>query len=529
MNNYELYHHGILGQKWGIRRFQNRDGTYTSAGKRRRNDGLEGTVTPQRSSSGVGKNIAKGLAIGAAAGLTAYALANPQSREFLKKVASTSVSKLKSAATDPKVKEFIKENGTKAVKAIGNKTKEVGKAATDAAIASMGTIAVAKFASKMQVPEDADQSTKDLNKVLLDAGTAAINAATNPSGNKSTSGNKSGPISREKGAEISKLVGAPKQKEIDRSGPEYQALFKNKSGNNRDVNERAIIKSMASAGYGIDQIEQYLTALDNGSIKHGDFMNNYMFEYELYHHGIKGQRWGVRRFQNADGSLKAAGKKRYGDDSGSNNKPSGSKGGSSAPKKEKGAGLKKAGSFLKKAAKLAASASVEVSNKYGKFKLNDFSNDAEEEGKDAVKAWSSSDGIMNVYANNVYVNNNTRESSEERAARERKEKYDALPDEVKKDRDVGKPSGKPIDKNSKEYQDLFKDDSPMNESGTRNPKTRKLIKDMADAGYDADQIRKKLNKIDWDDDSPYNESKYKSDQYWDKADKERDSFWDDDD
>lgn len=33
---------------------------------------------------------------------------------------------------------------------------------------------------------------------------------------------------------------------------------------------------------------------------------------ELYHHGIKGQRWGIRRFQNADGSLKAAGRKRYG-------------------------------------------------------------------------------------------------------------------------------------------------------------------------------------------------------------------------
>lgn len=31
---------------------------------------------------------------------------------------------------------------------------------------------------------------------------------------------------------------------------------------------------------------------------------------ELYHHGIKGQKWGVRRFQNKDGSLTPAGKKR---------------------------------------------------------------------------------------------------------------------------------------------------------------------------------------------------------------------------
>ena len=33
---------------------------------------------------------------------------------------------------------------------------------------------------------------------------------------------------------------------------------------------------------------------------------------ELYHHGIKGQKWGVRRFQNSDGSLTNAGKSRYG-------------------------------------------------------------------------------------------------------------------------------------------------------------------------------------------------------------------------
>ena len=31
----------------------------------------------------------------------------------------------------------------------------------------------------------------------------------------------------------------------------------------------------------------------------------------LYHHGIKGQKWGIRRYQNKDGTLTAEGKKRY--------------------------------------------------------------------------------------------------------------------------------------------------------------------------------------------------------------------------
>ena len=32
----ELYHYGIKGQKWGVRRYQNEDGTYTETGKKRR-------------------------------------------------------------------------------------------------------------------------------------------------------------------------------------------------------------------------------------------------------------------------------------------------------------------------------------------------------------------------------------------------------------------------------------------------------------------------------------------------------------
>ncbi len=47
-------------------------------------------------------------------------------------------------------------------------------------------------------------------------------------------------------------------------------------------------------------------------------MNNYISTAPLYydtylaHHGIKGQKWGMRRYQNEDGTLTAEGRARYG-------------------------------------------------------------------------------------------------------------------------------------------------------------------------------------------------------------------------
>lgn len=48
MNETWLAHHGILGQKWGIRRFQNKDGSLTAAGKRRLGKQMEKDANKMR-------------------------------------------------------------------------------------------------------------------------------------------------------------------------------------------------------------------------------------------------------------------------------------------------------------------------------------------------------------------------------------------------------------------------------------------------------------------------------------------------
>ena len=270
LTNDELFHHGIIGQKWGVRRYQNSDGTYTSEGKaRRREDYSEPKQSLKKRASNFYSNnkdtikkVGKAVAVTAAVGASAYLLA-----------------KNKDAAV-----QFVKDSAKTAVSELRDSSKRVGKAMLDASLMSIGMIEINKLSQKLTRDDTVDERTRNMNQVLFDTASAGIKEATKASGSNANNSNKGG---ANVGKEITDKLGAPSNKGIDRQSVEYQSLFKDAAGNQRDSATRSVIKSLASAGYDIDQLNEYIRNVDNGTIKHsleelGYFaINEILYEYAL--------------------------------------------------------------------------------------------------------------------------------------------------------------------------------------------------------------------------------------------------------
>lgn len=115
----ELYHHGIKGQKWGVRRFQNKDGSLTSAGERRRNSlDSQSTDTQKKQLSDKQKKAIKvGLAV---AGTALAAYGTYKAAQYIKASRESRASAM--------AENYIKNN---AYRIIGKSTFEDGSVQLD--------------------------------------------------------------------------------------------------------------------------------------------------------------------------------------------------------------------------------------------------------------------------------------------------------------------------------------------------------------------------------------------------------------
>ena len=252
----ELYHSGTKGMKWGIRRYQNYDGTLTEEGRHRYNknyddDRAEGSL-PTKDEDGN------------------YYYTNKKGERTLYKTRSEQLSDTELTDLNRRVQQENKlaaetsdayeYKGPKADQVLRDASR-MAKDIADALPKGNGKVIKKNYSNL------SDQELRDrINRIQLEDNYGRLSGDTKYV--------KSG---SEKTREILQTVGSV----------------------------LAIAGSAATLAYTISKIRENKANI----AKHSDIFDDSNF---LEHHGIKGQKWGLRRYQNDDGTLTEAGRLRYG-------------------------------------------------------------------------------------------------------------------------------------------------------------------------------------------------------------------------
>lgn len=164
MEETYLEHHGILGQKWGVRRYQNSDGTLTAAGKKRYGSGEAQSSQPSGVSKDTLKKVAAGaLLVGGVAAAGYYASKNPTVvSTALKTIGQVSIRSLETAGNKAVVagKKYMKAAAQSALEGakegFANAPRQVAKVAVEGA-----TILALRKMANMVIGENNMNATTD--------------------------------------------------------------------------------------------------------------------------------------------------------------------------------------------------------------------------------------------------------------------------------------------------------------------------------------------------------------------------------
>ena len=337
-----LEHHGILGQKWGVRRFQNKDGSRTAEGKKRyrsrrtvfedyQNAQLDNVISNNKYNykrhpikyNPIKRSILKKKADDLRAEYDDVLKNGRTNSGLFQKPRKGSIS-----LTDNEKKETLDAVRKADIEIRNPKYRFYDKVSFLAAATEKSTISACKKlawydAKRMDNEERRFVISEDLEDMY------ASFKKKNP-GSQKEQFEKFNKI-----PEVKKLID-----ESDSLFDENEQLRKEQASESHRIAATVFDTTEWAKPFGEPRdgyTETYLSVLERAidvnsvmyasheakkNIEHSSIGGNMNYIYGntlilgdtsyLEHHGIKNQKWGVRRFQNPDGSLTAAGRIRYG-------------------------------------------------------------------------------------------------------------------------------------------------------------------------------------------------------------------------
>lgn len=176
MEYNEIYHHGIKGMRWGVRRYQNPDGSLTPAGKKRQRDNSPEAVARR-------KEIAKKVAVGTTvavvgaysitmlSGAAALYAKNPAVRNVVNSMAKSSVADLKAGKGKAinAGKTFVKQSITGVKEGFKEGAKEAPKKAAKAVITGIALNTTKRMLDSAVGKAEAERIFKANNNKKIDS------------------------------------------------------------------------------------------------------------------------------------------------------------------------------------------------------------------------------------------------------------------------------------------------------------------------------------------------------------------------